>query len=239
MSPGFATTQWSVVLSARDGSEDVAREALEALCEDYWYPLYAYVRGLGHSVQDANDLTQGFFAELLEKDRLRAIDPSRGRFRSFLLASLKHYISHQWKRGQAQRRGGGTQIVPLDVDDAETRYSRDPVYSQTPELIFERHWGQTVMELALQKLRRGRRVEQLDRLVPYVTGAQPQVSYARMASELGTSTSAIKSAVHRLRKRFGRLLREEIAQTVADPDDVDDELRHLLTVVQPWAPAEG
>ncbi len=239
MSPGFATTQWSVVLSARDGSEDVAREALEALCDDYWYPLYAYVRGLGHSVQDANDLTQGFFAELLEKDRLRAIDPSRGRFRSFLLASLKHYISHQWKRGQAQRRGGGTQIVPLDVDDAETRYSRDPVYSQTPELIFERHWGQTVMELALQKLRRGRRVEQLDRLVPYVTGAQPQVSYARMASELGTSTSAIKSAVHRLRKRFGRLLREEIAQTVADPDDVDDELRHLLTVVQPWAPAEG
>jgi len=239
MSHGFATTQWSVVLSARDGSEDVAREALEALCDDYWYPLYAYVRGLGHSVQDANDLTQGFFAELLEKDRLRAIDPSRGRFRSFLLASLKHYISHQWKRGQAQRRGGGTQIVPLDVDDAETRYSRDPVYSQTPELIFERHWGQTVMELALQKLRRGRRVEQLDRLVPYVTGAQPQVSYARMASELGTSTSAIKSAVHRLRKRFGRLLREEIAQTVADPDDVDDELRHLLTVVQPWAPAEG
>lgn len=239
MSPGFATTQWSVVLAARDGSDTEARQALESLSNAYWYPLYAYLRGRGHDADEARDLTQAFFAELLEKDILQAIDESKGRFRSFLLASLKNFLSHERDKEQALKRGGGTRTVSMDAGDAEGRYQREPVENLTPEQIFERRWGLTVMERAMRRLETettssAERPDQFGRLKPYLTGAEPHIPYSQVADDLGMTEGAIKTAVHRMRQSYGRILREEIAETLANPDELDDELRHLLTVIRPW-----
>jgi RNA polymerase sigma-70 factor (ECF subfamily) len=234
---GFTTTQWSRVLSARDGSDSDARSALESLCHTYWYPLYAFVRRQGHDPEEARDLTQAYFAELLEKNFLKAVEPSAGRFRSFLLASLKNFLSHERDRGRALKRGGGAQIISLDTANAEARLGAEAADLLTPEEIFERQWALTVLERALERLRRDSAElgseTQFETLKGYLTGEASRAPYSEVAAELGMSEGAVRTAVHRLRKRFGKMLRAEIADTVADPAHAADEIRHLLSVIQP------
>ena len=236
----FATTQWNVVLAARDGSETQARQALESLCEAYWFPLYAYVRHRGHGADAARDLTQAFFADLLSRDFLGAIDQSKGRFRSFLLASLEHFLSHERDKEQALKRGGATRTLSLDADAAETRYRHEPTDHLTPERVFERRWGLTVMERAMERLQAEFRDQpaRFDLLKPCLTGDSGD-RYQEIAASLGMSEGAVKTAVHRFRERYGRLLREEVAETVASADEVDDEVRHLLGVLRPWQEREA
>ena len=235
MSNRFATTQWSVVLTARDGSNPQARQALAALCESYWYPLYAFVRRRGHSADDSADLTQAFFADLLSRDFLSSIDRSKGRFRSFLLASLEHFLSRERDKAHAVKKGSGVRPLSLDAREAEDRYQLEPQDRRTPEMLFERRWGLTVLERTMGRLRAefADQPDRFERLKPSLTGAEP-AHYSEVAAGLGMSETAVKAAVHRLRQRYGRLLRDEIAETVADPAEVDDEVRHLLAVVQPW-----
>lgn len=231
----FETTQWSQVLKASEGSSPEAREALETLCLAYWLPLYAYVRRRGEDPETARDLTQSFFAELLEKEMLKATDRSKGRFRSFLLASLANFLSHERAKAQALKRGGGIQTVSLDLEDAESRYRREPSDGLTPERVFEQGWALAVMERAMTRLSaegsaEGRRL--FARLEPYLSGSKPSGSYREIGAELGMTEGAVKTAVYRLRRRYGTLLREEIAATVADPADVESELRHVLGTVR-------
>ena len=235
MGEQVATTQWSQVLAARDGTDTAARRALESLCQTYWQPLYAYIRHQGYGPDEASDLTQGFFAEFLEKDFLAAVDPSKGRFRAFLLASLRHYLSHERDRGRALKRGGGTTTLSFDVAAGEAGYVREPVDEMTPADIFEHRWALTVLDRATSRLledgdEQGR--EQFEHLKIYLTSGEPQVPYRETASALGISESAVKTAVHRLRRRLGQCLRQEVAETVSVPAEVDDEVRHLLTAVQ-------
>ena len=231
----FATTQWKVVLEARDGTESQARLALESLCQAYWFPLYAYVRRRGHDADQARDLTQAFFADLLSRSFLETIDRSKGRFRSFLLASLTHFLSHERDKANALKKGGGAPTISLDTTDAETRYRLEPADLVTPELVFERRWGLTVMERTMERLRLDYddHTGRFEQLKPCLTGDNPE-RYAEIAAALGTTPSGVKAAVHRLRQRYGRLLREEIAETVTSPEEVDEELRYLLGVVRPW-----
>jgi RNA polymerase sigma-70 factor (ECF subfamily) len=234
----FVTTSWSQVLAARDGSTTESRRALEALCQAYWYPLYAFVRLQGHDPEEALDLTQAYFAELLEKDYLEDVDPSAGRFRAFLKVSVKHFLSKERRKEHTLKRGGRAQVFSLDGALAEGNYRVEPVDHLTPEEIFERRWALTVLERALGKLRQefsqtGKEKE-LDKLEAFLTGEEPRIPYRQVAAELGTSEGAVKVSVRRLRERYGKLLREEIAETVGDPDEVDDEVRHLLQVIAPW-----
>jgi len=236
MSGKVATTQWSQVLAARDGSESQARAALEGLCQTYWQPLYAYIRHQGASPDEASDLTQGFFAELVEKDFLANVDPEKGRFRSFLLASLRHFLARERDRNRALKRGGGTPTLSLDVEAGEAGYVNEPADELTPVDVFERRWAITVLERAsgrLQQKSTELSQTQFAQLRQYLTSGDKQVPYQETASALGISESAVKSAVHRLRKRLGQCLREEIAETVSDRSQVDEEVRHLLAVVRP------
>jgi RNA polymerase sigma-70 factor (ECF subfamily) len=236
MSGKVATTQWSQVLAARDGSESQARAALESLCQTYWQPLYAYIRHQGASPDEASDLTQGFFAELVEKDFLAEVDPEKGRFRSFLLASLRHFLAHERDRNRALKRGGGTLTLSLDVAAGEAGYVNEPADELTPVDVFERRWAITVLERASDRLQQESTElsqNQFAQLKQYLTSGDRQVPYQETASALGISESAVKSAVHRLRKRLGQCLREEIAETVSDRSQVDEEVRHLLAVVRP------
>jgi len=236
MSGKVATTQWSQVLAARDGSDTEARAALESLCETYWQPLYAYIRAQGYGPEEARDLTQGFFAEFLERDFLASVDPEKGRFRAFLLASLRHFLSHERDRARALKRGGGVTTLPLDVEAGEAGYGIEPAEEMTPVDIFERRWAMTVLDHAAARLQQesgefGR--SQFAQLKQYLISAELQVPYRETASALGISESAVKSAVHRFRKRLGQCLRAEVAETVSAPSEVDDEVRHLLAVVKP------
>jgi len=237
MSGKVATTQWSQVLAARDGSDTEARAALESLCQTYWQPLYAYIRQQGADPDEARDLTQGFFAEFLEKDLLSSVDPSKGRFRAFLLASLRNFISHQRDQARTLKRGGGTRALSLDTEVAEERYSGETTVGRSPEDIYERRWAMTVLDKAMDRLREESRASkdpnQFELLRQYLTGAEPHAPYKQVAHALGLSEPAVKTAVHRLRKHYGRCLRAEIAEIVADPPDVDHEVRHLLAVVRP------
>ncbi len=238
MSNKFATTQWSIVLAAKDGTETEVRRALDFLCNAYWYPLYAYLRRHGQDPDQARDLTQAFFADLLEKHRLQSIDPAKGRFRSFLLASLKNFLLHEVEKSQTLKRGGGIRTLSMDAEGAEIRYKLEPVDTLTPDQIFERRWGLTMMERAMERLEvetaSGSNPAQFEQLKGYVTGAGAETSYREVAEQIGMTEGAIKTAVHRMRTRYGRLLREEIGETVADPSEIDDEVRHLLAVVRPW-----
>lgn len=235
-----ATTQWSQVLAARDGSGTEARVALESLCQTYWQPLYAYVRHQGYGPEEARDLTQGFFADLLEKDSLEDVDPSKGRFRSFLLAALRHFLSHQRDRERALKRGGGTLTLSLDTEVAEERYLREPGTARSPEEVFERRWAMTVLGRALATLRHEsnseNQLERFELLKMYLTGEEPRKPYREVGEKLGMSELAVRKAVHRLRRRFGQVLRDEISETVAGEAAIDDEVRHLLTVIGPWDP---
>jgi RNA polymerase sigma-70 factor (ECF subfamily) len=223
------------VARAEAGPE--AHQALSLLCNAYWYPIYAYVRRLGHSQEEAEDLTQGFFARVLEKHYLRDFDQDRGRFRSFLLAALKHFIANQRDAARAVKRGGGRAPLPLDeVLDAERRYRLEPRTDLTPDRIFERQWALTVLARVQDQLRdeskRQGKAAQFERLKGLLVGDDAEAGYRTAAGELNTTEGALKVAVHRLRRRFRELLREEIAQTVANPQEVGDELRDLFSAIR-------
>jgi RNA polymerase sigma-70 factor (ECF subfamily) len=234
----FATTQWSQVLAARDPTDTESRRALASLCEAYWYPLYAYVRSQGHDPEESRDLTQAYFGYLLEKNILEDVEPSKGRFRSFLLASLKHFVANELRREHTLKRGGGTQTISLDTAEAENRYGLEPVDRLTSEQVYEHRWALTVLERSLARLKaawsEGERERQFEHLKPHLTGQEPRIPYREVAAELGMTEVALRGAMHRLRQRFGELIRDEIAETVANPNEVDDEVRHLLAVVGPW-----
>jgi RNA polymerase sigma factor (sigma-70 family) len=232
----FATTRWSIVLAAggASGSES-SRDALAELCETYWYPLYAFLRTRGHSAEDAEDLTQSFFARLIEKHAVQHADPSRGRFRSFLLTSLKHFSVNEYHRGIAQKRGAGVPILSLEFERAEGRFQREPASAETPESSFDRRWALALLERVLarleQEMLRSGKGPQYGRLKSYLTRDEPQTRYAEAARDLDMSEGGLKVAVHRLRRRFRDLVLDEIAQTVSSADEVDDELRHLWAAV--------
>jgi RNA polymerase sigma-70 factor (ECF subfamily) len=231
--PAFVTTHWSVVLTAGRNDTDRARNALAKLCQTYWFPIYAFVRRKGFSPHDAQDLTQEFFARLLEHNWLAVADPARGRFRSFLLGMLTHFLANEWRRNHAQKRGGGALFVPLDT--AETRYGNLPAVNVTPEQHFERRWAVTLLGVVLQRLgaefERENKPEMFALLKPCLVGDRDSQPYAVLARKLGTSEGAVKVTVHRLRKRYRQLLRDEVAQTVATPDEVEAEVQHLIAVL--------
>jgi RNA polymerase sigma-70 factor (ECF subfamily) len=232
----FATTRWSLVAAAGQGQTPASQEALATLCQAYWYPLYAYARRHLPSAHDAQDQTQAFFAELLEKDYLQAADPRRGKFRSFLLTAFKHFLSKGRQRAGAQKRGGGRHVLSLDFQSEEHRHHLEPADPLTPEAVYERHWALALLEQALARLRQeltdAGKKKLFECLKGALEGEGPQESYARIAQELGLSEQAVKVAVYRLRRRYQELLRAEIAQTVASPQEVENELRDLFTAVQ-------
>ena len=233
----FRTTRWSVVLDAgsRSGGAAATR-ALSELCQIYWAPLYAYLRRTGSSPVDAEDLVQGFIADLLTRDDLQRIDPARGRFRSFLLASLKHFVANQRDRTRAQKRGGGQTILPLEITTAEHRLQHEPVHAETAEKVFDRQWAITLLDRVRSRLREDYTTSGKGDLVAalevHLTGEAGAPSHAATAERLRMSESAVKMAVHRLRQRFGERLREEIAHTVSSADEVEEEIRQLLSALQ-------
>jgi RNA polymerase sigma factor (sigma-70 family) len=231
----FTTTHWSVVLAAGKNTSLDSEAALEKLCRAYWYPLYAYVRRQGHSPHDAQDLTQGFFARLLDKNYLAAVAPEKGKFRSFLLAALKHFLANERDRAQTIKRGGKQTFVSLDEETAENRYKLEPATNLTAAMIFERRWALAVLEEALQKLRvefiTSGREAQFNRLKPFLEGDVGRGDYQVAAAELNVTPGAVAMSVQRLRQRYRELVRLEVSQTVADPSEVDPEMRHLLAVL--------
>ena len=231
----FATTHWSVVLAAGDNAHSRSAAALQTLCQSYWYPLYAYVRQKGYGAQDAEDLTQSFFMHLLNRDRLGRLTRDRGKFRSFLLTALNHFLVDQWKRGSAQKRGGGQSIFRLDVQEAETRYRQEPVDTTTPEKLFEQNWAVTLLNTVFVQLQQEQsdkgKGEQFEQLKFCLTGQRSAVPYAELAEKMKLSESALKVLVHRLRQRYRELLRQEVAHTVSGPDEVEEELRYLRQIL--------
>ena len=223
------------MLSARDPGSPHAATALETLCRAYWYPLYAYARRRGHAPADAEDLTQGFFSQLLEHNWVARADPHKGRFRSFLLMAMSRFLANEWDRAHTLKRGGQVRLVPLPMDTAETRYSQEPADTSTPEQAFEKQWAVTLLEEALRRLRadyeRDGKAGLFDAMKPCLVGTRETQPYAELAAGLGMSEGAIKAAVSRLRFRYRERLREEIAHTVASPSEVDGELRHLFRVL--------
>lgn len=220
--------------NADESSRSRARLALRELCKAYWYPLYAYVRYRGHSCEDAQDLTQAFFSRIIETDGLCSVDPSRGRFRSYLLGAMKHFLANEWQRSRAQKRGGTAQIVDWDALDPESRYAAVREQEFDPEHLFDREWAlQTVADalqtLAEEMVRAGKR-EQFEAMKGALTGAD--VSRAEIAKRLGMSEGAVKVAVHRLRQRYRALLRDAVAETVHDEADLEDEMRHLVAILR-------
>jgi DNA-directed RNA polymerase specialized sigma24 family protein len=224
-----------VVLAATGEELPQAAAALEKLCRTYWYPLYAYLRRDGCSEPDAQDLTQGFFAHLLERQTLGRVAPEKGRFRSFLLASLKYYVADQRAYEQRQKRGGGQHLLSLDALTGEERYRLEPKDNRTPEQLFERRWVQALLDLVLARLREdyvgSNQIALFEALQPFLAAKEDGETYAALAARLGRSEAAIQKAVQRMRRRYQELFRNEIAQTVSTPEEVEDELRHLCEVV--------
>jgi RNA polymerase sigma factor (sigma-70 family) len=230
----FVTTHWSVVLSAARRDSPEASQALEALCRAYWYPLYAFVRRQGHDPPEAEDLTQEFFARLLDKNYLKDVTVEGGKFRSYLLTLLKHFLANEWNRERAQKRGGGRTLFSIDDKAAETRYACEAADNTTPETLFERSWAMTLLDQVMDRLRdeyaASGKSELFAALQDHLSGAERLVPYAELGAALGMSEGAVKVAVHRLRHRYGELLRAEIAQTVSGPEEVEEEIRNLITV---------
>ncbi len=231
----FATTHWSVVLAAREPDAPQAAVALEKLCRTYWYPIYAYLRRRGYSPEDAQDLTQGFFAQLLERRSIQGVEREKGKFRSFLLASLHYYVADIRDRANAQKRGGGRAVLSLDVEEAERRYRLEPVGERSPEKIFEHRWAMALLDQVLARLGQefadAGKGELFERLQGFLVAGTGDKTFAQLARGVGMTEEAVKKAAQRMRRRYHQLFREEIAQTVADPAEVDEELRHLCTVL--------
>jgi DNA-directed RNA polymerase specialized sigma24 family protein len=234
--PLFATTHWSVVLATADQDSPQGAAALEKLCRTYWYPLYCYVRRHGYGHEDAQDLTQGFLLQLLERHSLARVDAGKGRFRSFLLAGLNYFLADHRDRASAQKRGGGQPLLSfMDGSVADERYRLEPVDERSPDKLFERRWALTLLDQVLtrleQEFRETGKAELFQRLHVFLVAGTGEDSYAAAGAELGMSGDAVKKAVHRMRHRYYELFREEIAHTVADPAEVEEEMRYLCTVM--------
>ena len=231
----FNTTHWSVVLAAGDTRSATALAALEELCRTYWFPLYAYVRRRGNSPEEAQDLTQEFFLQLLEKDSVRRAEPARGKFRSFLLTSLKHFLCNDRERGQTQKRGGQAAILSLNDDSAEERYQLEPATTLTPDKLYDRRWAITILEHALQRIReeevRAGRENQFDLLKPFLSNDSSGDTYKTVAPKLEMTANAVGVAVHRLRQRYGEEIRNQIAQTVTTAVELEQEMRELFVAL--------
>jgi DNA-directed RNA polymerase specialized sigma24 family protein len=232
----FASTHWSLVVAAKpdEASQTHARKAFEELCRAYWYPLYAFVRYRGYSPDDAQDLTQSFFARIIETGGFVSADPERGRFRSYLLGAMKHFQANEWHRSQAQKRGGGVTFLELDALAPEARYALEPAQSSDPDAGFDREWAQESIARAMEELRAelgaGGKGELFEAIKGSLSGEEPARS--KTAARLGMTEGALKVAVHRLRSRYRELLRAEIAETISDPSDIDDEMRHLVDALR-------
>jgi RNA polymerase sigma-70 factor (ECF subfamily) len=225
-----------VVVAAGRHSSPQAREALATLCRTYWYPLYVFVRRQGFSAEESQDLTQEFFARLLEKDFLAVVDREKGRFRSFLLAACKHFLCNERNKARAKKRGGGRVVISFDVDQAENRYRLEPAHDLTPEKLFERRWAMTLLDQVLSFLKtesgQAGKADQFEHLKAFLTGHKGETSYHDVAEKLGMTEGAAKVAAHRLRKRYRELLHEEIAKTTSDADSIEDEIRELFRALE-------
>lgn len=232
----FSATSWTNLQMAHQGNPAQAEAALEKLCRSYWYPLYAHVRRRGFDADQAQDLTQDFFQRILRENYLGSADRTKGKFRSFLLAALDHFLLDQRKRANAQKRGGGQVIISLDDEDAETRFQNEPAIEMSPEKLFTRQWFLTLYDQVLKELReefiRSKKVEQFDVLKAFLTDDTGFRDYAEPAAKLGMSTNAVAVAVHRMREKCRELMYVEIAKTVASPDEMESEVRHLLTTLE-------
>ena len=231
----FATTHWSVVLEAGQAGSSEAESALSELCRTYWYPLYAYVRRFGHAPEVAEDLTQEFFARLLEKNYLGTADRKRGKFRWFLLTAFKCFLANEHDRATAQKRGGGMPLVALDGLSAEERYALEPNDRVSPDRLYDLRWALDVLERARRALEgeqsAGGKADRFSRLSQYLPGGEPGADYAATGAGLGMSEGSVKQEVHRLKRRYGELLRAEISRTVASTEEVDEEIRYLIDVI--------
>jgi len=231
----FATTHWSVVVTAGDSASANAHEALQELCRTYWYPLYAFVRRQGHTPEDAQDLTQAFFARLLEKKYFRAADRNRGRFRTFLLTSLKHFLIHEWHRARALKRGGGQAHLSWDAASGETRYQLEPASELPAEKIYDQRWALSLFQKVLAQLRQeyvsAGKSAHFEELKRFLTEIPDEGAYMRTADRLHMAPASVAVAVHRLRHHYGELVREEIAHTVSDPREIQGELCYLIELV--------
>ena len=229
----FPTTRWTLVVAAGDPQRKEARAALVSLCENYWYPLYAYLRRRGYPADQAQDLTQEFFTRVLEGRYLNRAEPSKGRFRAFILTSLSFFVADEGDRQRARKRGGG-RVASLEVSSGEKRYQLEPAHDETPERIFERRWALSVLDRVMERLReefrQHGRPEHFERLKVFLLG-ESDASYARLALEMNASEGALRVVIHRLRRRYRELFRQEIADTVADPSEVESELRYLAAVL--------
>lgn len=229
----FATTHWTVVLAAGNRSSRQADVALEELCRTYWYPLYVYVRRQTSTREDAEDLTQAFFARFLEKNYLEGLDSEKGRFRAFLLAALKHFLANEWDRASRQKRGGGQTALSLDWQDADTRYQIDPADNLSPDKLYDRAWAVTLLEQVIGRLREESAAEGksglFEQLKPFLTVGKSAIPYPQAAVALAMNESAVRVAVHRLRRRYRELLRDQIGQTLSDPAQVEEEMRTLFS----------
>jgi RNA polymerase sigma-70 factor (ECF subfamily) len=233
--PVFVTTRWSVVLAARNQASPDSARALETLCRTYWYPLYAFVRGSGHSPHDAQDLTQSFFAVLLAKDYLRVVEPEKGRFRTFLRMALKRFLANEWDKQRSQKRGGGQLPLALDTTLAEQRFLEERPGTLGPDSIYDRRWALTLLDEAMARLEQeytaaGKAVE-FEQLKPHLTAGRGEIPYAAIAAGCRTTAGAARVAIHRLRKRFREVFRAVIADTVSAPEELEEEIRHVLQVL--------
>jgi RNA polymerase sigma-70 factor (ECF subfamily) len=228
----FNTTRWSVVLLAGESRSEQSREALETLCRTYWTPLYAFIRRQGHTEEDARDLTQKFFALLLERKDLNAMDPLKGKFRTFLLTALSHFLSNERDHARAAKRGGGKELIPLNELETERGFEAAPTPELSPDRVFDQRWAMMILQRALENLRteqiQAGRVEHFEELRNYLTDDPEEGEYATIASRIGITTQALAVRVHRLRQRFRELVRAQVAQTVVSPLDLEQEMRHLF-----------
>ncbi len=230
--PRFATTHWSVVLAAGKSSSPDQKQALETLCRGYWFPLYAYLRQRGYSTHQAEDYTQAFFTHILEKHDLQTADPKYGKFRSFLLIRLKYFLSDERDRAKAKKRGGGRKIICLGFQNAEDQYTLEPADQLSPEKLFEKSWALTVLERTMERLEnemaKKDKKKLFEHLKIYLTTEKDIIPYRNMAKKLKMAEGSVRVTVHRLRRRYRKILRDEIAQTVADEDQIDEEMGHLF-----------
>ena len=233
----FVTTHWSVVLSAQEKNSSRAAQALETLCRTYWYPLYAYARRRGHSPPDAEDLTQEFFARLLQKDYLKSVAQEKGKFRTFLLVALQRFLANEWDRQHAQKRGGFQPIVSIDKEMAESRFAAEPVHHLQPDVLFDRQWAVTLLQATMAQLHEEYVASGRAKLFELLRGClakdESALPYAEIAARLNLTEAAVKMAVQRVRARYREILRAEIAGTVGSPEEIDEEIRHLFSTFGP------